>query len=151
MATFNLANREDFKPVEPNEWHVSMPESIAENIKYNGAIFGSYQEKTRKIFVYDTVSFPEKAGCSNRIGYILNANASTADQIAALMFDGNDIVSGEFVDSELKLTILPEISIYSDGRCSVKEDCSTVMISVRENCNTISDENDEELRFFNEE
>ncbi len=132
---------------ELNEWHVSMPESIAKNIKYNGAVFGSYQEETRKIFVYDTISFPDKIDCSKRIGYILNSEATTADQIAILQCDGNDIIRGEIIDSSLKLSVLPETHVLPDGRC-YEIDCPSVMISIRKTCDTVSDEEKEKLRFF---
>lgn len=132
-----------------NEWHVSIPESIYENIKYNGTIFGSYQEKTRKIFVYDTTSFPDKIDYSKRIGYILSSEATTADYIALLQCDGNDIIRGEIIDSSLKLSVLPETQILPDGRC-YEIDCPSVMISIRKTCDTVSDEGKEELRFFAE-
>ena len=135
---------------ELNEWHVSIPESIYENIKFNGAIFGSHQDKTKKIFIYDTISFPDKIDYSKRIGYILNSEATTADKIALLQCDGNDIICGEIIDSSLKLSILPETYVLPDGRCYTAIDPPSVMISIRKTCDTVSDEDEEELQFWGE-
>lgn len=135
---------------ELNEWHVSIPESIYENIKFNGAIFGSHQDKTKKIFIYDTISFPDKIDYSKRIGYILNSEATTADKIALLQCDGNDIICGEIIDSSLKLSILPETYVLPDGKCYTAIDPPSVMISIRKTCDTVSDEDEEELQFWGE-
>lgn len=136
-----------------DEWHIQIPQSIISNIDFDGAIFGDYQQNSRKVFIFDTVTFPEKIDDSKMIGYIHGKNCtsivSSAELGAALY--GYFYISGEFENSVLNFSIWNSSFKFSDGTLlNNKEGFYRVVLQVRQTCASVSDEDEEELQFLGE-
>lgn len=109
-----------------------------------GGIYGECQQNS--VFIFDTVKFPERKNKKDRIGYIIGNSDDTLTSIAALRNDGNDIIVGEFTDSELRLRLQNE-GTHADGTGWKDEEYTRIVIYKREESNSLTGEVIAALKF----
>lgn len=103
---------------------------------YSIPIYGICRQTDKKIFVYDTINFPLKAKETDRIGYIINdsikpTNVSEISMLSVLRCDGSNVISGEFVNSNLVFHFIDE-TFYENGKCRDNGDCTPIFTNIRE-------------------
>lgn len=146
----NLTKWNEIIERKVDEWRIQIPQSIISNIDFDGAIFGNYQKRSRRVFIFDTVTFPEKKDDSKMIGYIHGKTGTSIAKLRVALQCDDFYISGEFDNSVLSLSIGDNSIKLSDRTFLNKEGFYRVLLHIRKACSRIIDEDEEELRFFAE-